>query len=221
MFTIDWNWWLINVIFPIIATVLLGIAIFFVFKRIFRIHIGKIETVTKKTIKKENFETKDEYLFNKKTDIIPSKRNRLICIVFTEARGCHILFRKISDINSYFRFRRGMYIIDNESIHITSNGCRIAFYLEGISTPIKMANIEHEEKKVTYVDLQGQPHTELIRYIKGLKFDSHILDTFCDVKFAENFTKETINKWEVFILILVLACIIISGISCFVSYFYR
>jgi hypothetical protein len=221
MFAIDWNWLIINVMFPIVSLILISIAIFFVFKRIFRIHIGKIETVTKKHIKRKDFDTKDEYIFNKKTDIVPSKRNRLICILFTESRGCFILFRKITEKNSYFTYRRGMYIIDNESIHITSNGCRIAFYLEGISTPIKMTNIQRETKDVEYLDLQGNKQKTTVQVIKGLKFDSHILDTFADEKFAENFTKEKIDNWQVFILIISIGVLIATIIGCAISYIYR
>ena len=45
-----------------------------------------------------------------------------------------------------------MYIIDNEAIHIAGNGARIAFYLEGISTPIKMSNIEKITKEIEYTE---------------------------------------------------------------------
>lgn len=184
----------------------------------------KLKLKKNKALKKANYVTKDEYKFDKNTDVIPSKNNRLLCIMFSEDKGCHFLYRKMNRKNAeydFFRFRKGKYIIDNESIHITSNGARIAFYLEGISTPIKMSNIEHEIQLVKYNDLEGKQITTKIRKIKGLKFDARILDTFTDRTLSELFTKQTIDNFQLIILILSICIMIISVIGIVISYFYR
>lgn len=174
-----------------------------------------------KTIKRRQFDNIDEYKFEKKTNLIPKKRNRLICIMFSEDRGCYFLFRKFGKRNESFRFKKGLYLIDNESIHITKNGNRICFYLEGISTPIKMANIEKEIAEIPYTDLQGNPKKSKIMRIKGLKFDAKILDIFTDRKLAENFTNIKHNNYSVYCFIIGIISLVMIGIVYGFVYYFR
>lgn len=175
------------------------------------------------TIKRKDYDDKKEYKFDKKTNVIPKIKNRLICIVFSEDKGCYFLFRKFDFKKDYdcFHFKKGMYIIDNEAIHITSNGSRIAFYLEGISTPIKMSNIEKEVKVIEYVDLYGNKKTSVIEKIKGLKFDAKILDVFANRRFAEIFTRQPINNFQLLLLIIGVISLIMIGIGYGVIYYFR
>lgn len=185
--------------------------------------IGKLILGKNPDIKRPDYTDRKEFYFDKNTDVIPKAKNRLTCIMFSEDKGCHILFRKfnINQEYSFFRFKKGIYVIDNESIHIASNGARVSFYLEGISTPIKMSNIEHETKEVEYVDLYGKKHKTIIEKIKGLKFDAKILDTFTNRRFAELFTKQDINNFQVFILIIGIVTMVIAIASCIVGYVYH
>ena len=122
----------------------------------------------------------------------------------------------------YFKYRNGMYIIDNEAIHLTSNGSRVAFYLEGISTPIKMSNIPYEEVNIPYTDLYGKKHEDnLVRKIKGLDFDSKILNTFANRKFAELFTRTPMKSFELILVILSIICVVMIGISYGITYYFR
>jgi hypothetical protein len=183
----------------------------------------KLKFRANKNIKKEYYKDINEYIFDKKTNVVPSSKNRLICIIFSEDKGCYFVFRKISCNASFdhFRFKKGLYIIDNEAIHIAGNGSRVAFYLEGISTPIKMSNIEKETKKIEYTDLYGNKKVSIIEKIKGLKFDARILDIFANRKFAENFTKTPVKGMEFLLLILGLISIIMIGISYGIIYLFR
>lgn len=174
---------------------------------------------------KENYKDKDEYVFDKETNIVPKEKNRLLCIVFSEDRGCYFLYRKITFRGNdkeidFFRFKKGQYIIENESIHITANGCRVAFYLEGISTPIKMSNIERETMTIEYTDLYGETKKSTVQKIKGLKFDAKILDVFANRRFADLFTRQTINNWQFILLLLGVASVVLLGVNIAVSYFY-
>jgi hypothetical protein len=184
------------------------------------IKIGKLILGKNNDIKRENYEDRKSFYFDKNTDIVPKRKNRLICIVFNESRGCSIILRKFHNKLEldYFKYRNGIYIIDNEAIHITSNGCRIAFYLEGISTPIKLSNVEHITETIEYTDLYGKKQKSVVEKIKGLKFDSKILDTFTNRRFAELFTKQDINNFQMFILIIGIITMITSVIACIVSY---
>jgi hypothetical protein len=188
------------------------------------IKLGKLVIGKSKSIEKKNYKDINEFKYNKKTDLVPKKRNKLICVVFSEERGCHFLLRKLNEKTDWFRFKNGLYIIDNESIHITSNGSRVAFYLEGISTPIKMSNIERITETLDYKDLYGNKQKTTINKIKGLKFDAKILDTFANRRFAELFTKQPMDKMALFItciFIFGIVTMIISVIGCIVTYVYR
>lgn len=171
-------------------------------------------------VNKKVYADKQEYKFDKKTNVVPKKKNRLLCIIFAEDRGCYFIWRRVTNKEfDFFHFKKGQYIIDNESIHITANGGRVAFYLEGVSTPIKMSNIEKETKTVEYIDLYGEKRTSIITKIKGLKFDAKILDTFANRRFADLFTRQTINNFQLMLLIGVLVACVLSGLSIAVSYF--
>lgn len=174
-----------------------------------------------KMTKTEIENKKCEYKFDKNTSIIPKRKDRLICIIFSEDKGASFIIRKINNKTNYFRFKQGMYIIDNEGIHITKNGTRLCFYLEGVSTPIKTSNIEKYTTTIEYVDLYGNLGKSTIQKIKGLKFDSKILDTFCDERFAQNFTKTSIDHFQLMILIFSIITLVVSVVACCLIYFYR
>ena len=159
-----------------------------------------------KRIKRKNYENKFEYKFEKSTNLIPKKENRLLCIVFSEDKGAYFLYRKFDKNNDSFRFNRGIYLIENESIHNATNGMRVAFYLEGISTPLSMKNIEKYTEDVEYIDLDGSKQNTTIQKIKGLKYDSKILDIFTDRKLSENFTK--IDEKFKYGLVTLIICIV-------------
>jgi hypothetical protein len=183
--------------------------------------IGRLQIGRNKNIERKNYTTKQEYKFDKSTDVVPKKKNRLICIIFSEEKGCHFILRKLNAKTDCFRFHNGIYLIDNESIHITGNGSRVAFYLEGITTPIKMSNIEKETIEMDYIDLYGKKQKTIIQKIKGLKFDSKILDIFANRKFAELFTKTPTPMTGLLTLILSIIGIILIVVGYGVVYYYR
>jgi hypothetical protein len=173
-------------------------------------------------IRRKDYENKYEYKFDKQTNLIPKKNNKLLCVIFSEDRGAYFLYRKFDDKTDTFRFRKGLYIIDNESIHLTKNRTRICFYLEGISTPIKMSNIEKEIVEVQYMDLDGTMKITKINKIKGLKFDSKILDIATDRKLAENFTNiEEKLKFALITLIIVSVTMILTIVCIGIVYYFR
>lgn len=183
----------------------------------------KVKFTTNPSIKRKDYIKHNEYMFDKKTNVVPNKRNRLLCVVFTENRGCSFFYHdpKLNANSDYdsFRFRKGLYIVDNEAIHISDNGARVAFYLEGISTPIKMSNIDKETKTVEYLDLTGEKRKSVITKIKGLKFDAKILDTFANRRFSELFTVVKPDKAIMLLFIFSIAITVLSAVNILVSYF--
>lgn len=171
---------------------------------------------------KRNYENKFEYKFDKKTNLVPKKNNKLTCIIFSENKSAVFLLRKYDNRNDSFRYNKGLYIIDNESIHLTKNGNRICFYLEGISTPLKMSNIERYTDTVEYLDLDGTVKHANVQKIKGLKYDSKIMDIICDRKLSENFTKiDEKFKYALLTFIFVIATMVITCINSGISYYFR
>lgn len=177
------------------------------------------------SIDKKQFIDPNEYSFEKKCNIVPNKRNRLLCVIFAEDRGCSFFYHNpVVNPNGgydFFRFRKGMYIVDNEAIHIANNGTRVAFYLEGVSTPIKMSNIEKVTETVEYVDLSGEKRKSIITRIKGLKFDAKILDTFANRRFSELFTVVKADKITILLFIFSLVIIGLEAANIVASYFFQ
>jgi len=182
--------------------------------------LGKFEL--NKSISKNNYENKYEYKFDKRTNLVPKKNNKLTAVIFSENKSAVFLLRKFDNRTDTFRYNKGLYIIDNESIHLTNNGNRICFYLEGISTPLKMSNIERYTDTVEYIDLDGSVKTANVEKIKGLKYDSKIMDIICDRKLSENFTKiDEKFKYALLTFLFVIINLAMSGVCIGISYFYR
>jgi len=182
--------------------------------------LGKFDL--NKSITKNNYENKYEYKFDKRTNLVPKKNNKLTAVIFSENKSAVFLLRKFDNRTDTFRYNKGLYIIDNESIHLTNNGNRICFYLEGISTPLKMSNIERYTDTVEYIDLDGSVKTANVEKIKGLKYDSKIMDIICDRKLSENFTKiDEKFKYALLTFLFVIINLAMSGVCIGISYFYR
>jgi hypothetical protein len=174
------------------------------------------------TIKRNQYNTIFEYKFDRKTRLIPKKNNKLTAIIFSENKSAIFLLRKFDNRTDTFRYNKGLYIIDNESIHLTNNGNRICFYLEGISTPLKMSNIERYTDTVNYIDLDGTIKQANVEKIKGLKYDSKIMDIICDRKLSENFTKiDEKFKYALLTFIFVIATMLITCLNVGISYYFR
>jgi len=185
----------------------------------------KVRFTASPRVKKKNYASVKEYNDAKKSNIVPKNPEELLCIIFAEDRSCSFFYYRSSktdsDNHGFFRFRGGMYIIDNESIHIAGNGTRVCFYLEGISTPIKMSNIEKELLKVKYKDLQGEEQVSTITKIKGLKFDAKILDTFANRRFSKIFTDIRPDKAFLVFMVLIIINIIVGAAGIIASYFFQ
>jgi hypothetical protein len=178
-----------------------------------------IRLVKNKTITKELIPDKLERKFNSKTDVVPKKINNLIAMVFREDKGAKLLVvnRQAND----FVHNGHLYFLNPEATYITDNGNRMAFYLEGVSTPMSHSNIEKQLVKVKYKDLDGTLKEKVVMKIKGLKYDSRILQLFTDRKFAEVFTKIGIDKWAFYTFICLMVVIGIGVANCIVSYWFK
>lgn len=178
-----------------------------------------LSLIKNKTITKEMYPDKFERKFNASVDKVPKKVNQLIALVFREDKGAKLLL--VSKKENDFVHNGHLYFLNPESTYITDNGNRIAFYLEGISTPMSHVNIEKQLVKVKYRDLDGNVKDKLIMKIKGLKYDSRILQIFTDRKFAEVFTRIGIDKWAFYTFICLMVVIGIGVVNCILSFYFK
>lgn len=183
--------------------------------------IKKKDYVKKDMSDKEKENKKSEYIFDKKTNLVPDKNNRLVIIMLSEDKGAVFLLRKFNEHNSTFRYNKGKYIIDNEAIHVTRNGSRVSVYFEGISLPLKTKYIEKIVKKVKYKDFDGTEKESEIQVIKGLRFDSKIFDMVSNREFAEVFTKQPKKTFEYLLLILSIISLVVLCVNAGLIYYFR
>lgn len=179
----------------------------------------KLKFKTNPTITKEAIPDKTERKFQRRTDVIPKKINKLIAIIFREDKGAKLLLVN-SRVNDFVH-NGHLYFLNPEATYITDNQDRIAFYLEGISTPMSHSNIEKMLVKVQYKELDGSISEKEVMKIKGLKYDSRILQIFTDRKFAEVFTRIGIDKWAFYTFICLIAVIVLGVVNCIVSFYFK
>jgi len=139
------------------------------------------------------------------------KLNHFLAIILKEGKGSAWHWIKDSldrfsvDGNTYFVVNKGTYL---------KKGVRFCVYLEGISTPLQHGNIDKEIKKVKITDaVTGAIKEHTLTLIKGLKFDSKLIDMLLNRHLADEFTKNRMDTPNIVIVVLVLLTLITSIIN--------
>lgn len=104
--------------------------------------------------------------------------------------------------NTYFLIPDGVYLREDKRLCCT--------FLEGISLPISHKNVEKENITREYKDENGNIKEMTITAIKGLKFDSEILDIILNRKLAEQFTTVKSDKIQVIIALFVIVNVVVT-----------
>jgi hypothetical protein len=187
----------------------------------------KLNLVYNNTIQKQNkinFRTKEEYRqhkidYKKKRamDKVPEYRNRIICIILRENKFSKILY--FSGKQESFTYEKCLYFL--LSPHTCDNGAKLLVFLEGISLPLSYDNVQKEQMKKTYIDVDGTEKETIITVIKGLKWDGKILHIFTNRKFAEIFTNIRESPLILMVFILCIVTLVISCIGIGITYFMR
>jgi len=133
-------------------------------------------------------------------------KNKILCIVLSEGKGSSWVWLpdtqdsfSLND-NTYFRLDAGTYI---------KGLTRLLVYLEGISVPIHHGHIDHEEKTVEIVNRDtGKTEKRKFKFIKGLKFDSKVIDIILNRKIADEFTKTHMDLPNLVLVVLSIICVI-------------
>jgi len=152
--------------------------------------------------------------FNKNK--VKQVKKSILCIVLKEGKGSEWIWLKEKDDkfsldgNTYFKVDDGTYI---------KNTMRMLVYLEGISLPIHHGYIEREEVEKIIKDRDtGQEKTIQINKIKGLNFDSKVIDMLLNRNLADEFTKQHLDLPNLAIIILLIVNVLTSIIGTIALY---
>lgn len=136
------------------------------------------------------------------------KAGRILCIILHEGKGSTWYWLDESqerfsvNDNTYFKQDAGTYVKD---------AVRFCIYLEGISLPIHHGYIDRETVTTTFKDKDtGEDKTVEINRIKGLKFDSKIIDILLNRHLADVFTKQYMDLPNLVIIILLVLNVILG-----------
>lgn len=139
---------------------------------------------------------------------ISHANNTITCVVLGENKSA-----KIVDIpfeTKSFSLDGNTYFLIPEGVFLSKNNTLVATYLEGISLPLSHKNVEKETETREYEDKNGKKHKIKIAVIKGLKFDSEILDIVLNRGLAEKFAKAKPDKVIFIVAVLVIINIIFT-----------
>jgi len=156
---------------------------------------------------------------NENSEIAPRKiKNCLIAIILRENKGAY--FKKVKNSKQDFRHKRNFYFIIPESIYLCGKQ-RYSVYLEGISTPFSHMNITYETRIVEIINpLTQEKEKREVRKIKGLKYDSKLLDVLLNTRLAQMFLSMK-DSWELTLTVILLIALIVIGIAnIYISYTY-
>lgn len=140
------------------------------------------------------------------------KRKKHLAIVLKENRGAK--FKWIGNKKDHFTIDKNYYFISETGMYISKSNVRFSIYLEGISTPLNHDYIERieEQRLVTNPDTQETLKVK-VTTIKGLKYDSKLINMLLNTKLAEQFTRTRSDISIMVLLILSVAILAVAIIS--------
>jgi len=142
---------------------------------------------------------------------IKNKQNKILCLILKEGKGS--VWKWINDKEERFSIDDNTYFPRNEGTYVKKT-LRFSIFLEGISTPIHHGYIEREQELRSYVNKDtGEKKSLWVDKIKGLKFDSKLIDMLLNRNLADQFTKNHVDLPNLLIILLLLATTVIGVIN--------
>jgi hypothetical protein len=144
---------------------------------------------------------------------IKVKKGSILALVLIEGKGCEFIWldsevdRFSLQGNIYFKQDQGTYLYGKKRL-------RVAVYLEGISVPIHHAHIEREAVTREIINRDtGKAEKVTINQIKGLKYDSAVIDMLLNRHLADEFTRHHMDLPNLLLIILMVVTIILGVIN--------
>ena len=135
---------------------------------------------------------------------IRMKRHKWLAVILKENKGT--ILKWISTKKDTFRVDGNTYFCLPEGVYMSDNRILLTVYLEGVSTPFTHANIEKEIVEREF-ELNGELQTTKITMIKGLKYDSEVIDMILSRRLADEFTKQHFDLPMIILIILILVSV--------------
>jgi len=144
-------------------------------------------------------------------EVVKPKLGNILCIILKEGKGAK--FRWLHDNDERFSVDGNTYFLVDDGTHIRGR-LRIVVYLEGISLPIHHGYIKKESVKRSYTDRDtGKEKSVTISKIKGLNFDSNVIDMLLNRNLADEFTKNHVDLPNLIIILLLIIGLIVGVIN--------
>lgn len=139
---------------------------------------------------------------------VKNKQGNILCIILKEGKGSK--WKWLSEDEDRFSIDGHTYFKIDEGTHIYKN-VRVMIYLEGISLPIHHGYIDREEVTREYMDKDtGKTKKVKITKIKGLNFDSKVIDMPLNRNLADEFTKNHMDLPNLAIVLLLVVSVIVG-----------
>ncbi len=126
----------------------------------------------------------------------------ILCVILKESKGSTWIWIKDSterfsnDDHTYFPRSEGTYL---------KGGVRFLIFMEGVSTPMHHGYIERETEEREFTDNDtGKTKKVKVEKIKGLKFDSKLIDMLLNRNLADQFTSNHIDLPNLLIIVLLI-----------------
>ena len=142
---------------------------------------------------------------------VKHKKGKILCLVLKENKSCVFTYVKTS--KGRFAVDKNTYFIEPSGTYEKSSSGHVAVYLEGISLPIHHGYITRETITKTIMNLDGQKETHKLTKIKGLKYDSDLIDTVLNRKLADEFTKVHLDMPNLILAVMLIATVIIGVVN--------
>ena len=143
--------------------------------------------------------------------IVNEKIGQILCIILKEGKGSK--WRWINDYNDKFTQDEHTYFMVDEGTYL-KNTTRFMIFLEGVSTPMHHGYIERETVERTVIDRDTNEEKKVfIDKIKGLKFDSKLIDMLLNRNLADQFTRQHMDLPNLLIIVLLVVNVAIGFIN--------
>lgn len=163
--------------------------------------------------KKRTFSKKKATNKNKTDTVkVTTIKNCFLAIILRENKGARLRWISYATNQETFRSNNHTYFSIADGLYLAPNRLMIAIYLEGISTPLSHRNVERETV-TRQIEKEGELTDVELDVIKGLKFDSKILDVLLNRGLAEEFTEMKPDKTVFVVFMLIVINMILTGIA--------
>jgi hypothetical protein len=139
------------------------------------------------------------------------RKGKILCIILHEGKGS--TWYQLDDQQDRFSVNQNTYFKVDDGTYVKDT-VRFMIYLEGISLPLHHGYIQREEIIKDVVDKDtGLTKKYKLYKIKGLNFDSKVIDILLNRHLADEFTKQHLDLPNLVLLILVIVVLIVGFIN--------